>query len=139
MKIPPDRYAEIQKAIQMAKEHLQNADRIEKIINDLRQKSIKMQEKYNRKHLEYAELTNEPAKIDILREAKIEAQKQYLTNSMELEIMKKHFSDRYVEIFREEKNVAKLAQKAKIATEKYNQFAAQQAAAQKAFEELNKI
>ena len=139
MKIPPDRYAEIQKAIQMAKEHLQNADRIEKIINDLRQKSIKMQEKYDRKHLEYAELTNEPEKIDILREAKIEAQKQYLTNSMELEIMKKHFSDRYVEIFREEKNVAKLAQKAKIATEKYNQFATQQAAAQKAFEELNKI
>ena len=85
----------------------------------------------------YAQFTMEPPKLETLGKKMTELQKEYLFKSVFLNELKHSSPEQTVLIYQREKELQKIKKKAEEATEKYNRFAAQQAAAQRAFDELN--
>ena len=80
-----------------------------------------------------------PPKLEVLGKKMTSLQKQYLFKSAFLNELKRKAPEQAKLISQKEKELQILQQKAQEATEKYNKFAAQQAAAQRAFDLLNGI
>ena len=78
-------------------------------------------------------------KLEILGKKVTNLQKEVLVRSAVLNNIKRLCPNNTALIYQKEKELHALEQKAQIAIEKYNKFAAWQAAAQKAFDELNGI
>ncbi len=89
----------------------------------------------------YAQFTMEPPKLETLGKKMTELQKEYLFKSVFLNELKRKSPEpeQSMLIYQQEIKLQQLKKKAEEATEKYNRFAAQQAAAQRAFDELNKF
>lgn len=88
--------------------------------------------------ISYAQNTMNPPKINVLRDNMLEAQKKYFKQTLKVAATKRNFPNSPLQLYQQRKELMKLENKAQIAVEKYNKFAARQQAAQKAFEELNK-
>ena len=86
-----------------------------------------------------AQYAMNPPKLEVLGKKMTSLQKQYLFKSAFLNELKRKAPEQAKLISQKEKELQILQQKAQEATEKYNKFAAQQAAAQRAFELLNGI
>ena len=78
-----------------------------------------------------------PPKLEVLGKKVTSLQKEYLFKSAFLNELKRKAPDQTRLISQREKELQILQQKAQEAAEKYNKFAAQQAAAQRAFDILN--
>ena len=87
----------------------------------------------------YAQYTMERPKLEVLSKEVTKLQKDVLFKSVFLNELKRRVPQQNALIYQKEKELQKLEKRAQDAIEKYNKFAAQQAAAQKAFDELNGI
>ena len=85
----------------------------------------------------YTQYTMVRPKLEILGKKVTNLQKEVLVRSAVLNNIKRLCPNNTALIYQKEKELHALEQKAQIAIEKYNKFAAWQAAAQKAFDELN--
>ncbi len=92
---------------------------------------------YEKLKQKYAELTMAPPKLQVLGEKVTELQKQFLFKSAILGELKRRAPEQTMMIYKREKELMQLEQKTKKAIDEYNKFAAQQAAAQEAFNRLN--
>ena len=101
-------------------------------INDAKNTYETLKQKYN-------QYTMAPPKIDVLRKKVTNLQKEFLVKSVVLNNIKRICPNNTELIYRKEKELQELEKKAQAAIDEYNKFAAQQAAAQKAFDELNGI
>lgn len=80
-----------------------------------------------------------PPKLEVLGKEVTKLQKEVLFKSAFLNELQRRAPEQTILIYQRQKDLQKLEEKARIAIEKYNKFAAQQAAAQRAFDELNGI
>ena len=87
----------------------------------------------------YNQYTMPTPKLEVLGKKMTELQKEYLFKSAILNELKRRVPEQNVLIYKKERELQKLEKKAQDAIEKYNKFAAWQAAAQKAFDELNRF
>lgn len=87
----------------------------------------------------YSEYTMERPKLEVLGKKVTKLQRDVLFKSAILNELKRRAPEQNVLIYNKEKELQKIKKKAEEATEKYNKFAAWQAAAQKAFDELNRF
>ncbi len=85
----------------------------------------------------YAQYTMEPPKLEVLGKKVTELQKQVLFKSAFLSELKNRAPEQTILIYQRERELQKLEKEAQTAIDKYNEFAAKQAAAQKAFDMLN--
>ena len=134
-----------------AKETVQKAANwVEETINDpkIKEKAQKAadwtgdriddaKETYEKLKQKYAEYTMEPPKLDVLRQRVTELQKKVLFKSAFLSGLKSRAPEQTMLIYQRERELQKLKKEAQIAIDKYNKFAARQAAVQQAFERLN--
>ena len=108
------------------------ADWADERIDDAKEVYETLKQKYN-------QYTMPTPKLEVLGKKMTELQKEYLFKSVFLNELKHSSPEQTVLIYQKEKELHALEQKAQTAIEKYNKFAAWQAAAQKAFDELNGI
>ncbi len=85
----------------------------------------------------YAQYTMEPPRLDVLGKRVTELQKKVLFKSAFLSGLKNRAPEQTMLIYQRERELQKLKKEAQIAIDKYNKFAARQAAVQQAFERLN--
>ncbi len=85
----------------------------------------------------YSEYTMERPKLEVLGKKVTKLQRDVLFKSAILNELKRRAPEQNVLIYNKERELQKLKKKTQDAIEKYNKFAAWQAAAQKAFDELN--
>ena len=85
----------------------------------------------------YAQYTMEPPRLDVLGKRVTELQKKVLFKSAFLSGLKSRAPEQTMLIYQRERELQKLEKEAQIAIDKYNKFAARQAAVQQAFERLN--
>ncbi|MBS4759604.1 MAG: hypothetical protein KHX03_02775 [Clostridium sp.] len=78
-----------------------------------------------------------PPKLEVLGKEVTKLQREVLFKSTFLNELQRRVPEQTILIYQRQKELQKLEEKARIAIEKYNKFAAQQAAAQKAFDDLN--
>lgn len=108
------------------------ADWADERIDDAKEAYETLKQKYN-------QYTMPTPKLEVLGKKMTELQKEYLFKSVFLNELKHSSPEQTVLIYQREKELQKIKKKAEEATEKYNRFAAQQAAAQRAFDELNRF
>ncbi len=113
-------------------------DKAKKAVDWTSEKIDDAKDAYETLKQKYAQYTMEPPKLDVLRQRVTELQKQVLFKSAFLSELKRRAPEQTMLIYQREKELQKLEQQAQIAIEKYNDFAAKQAVAQRAFDELNK-
>ena len=87
----------------------------------------------------YSEYTMERPKLEVLGKKVTKLQRDVLFKSVFLNELKHRAPEQNFLIYHKEKELQKLEKKTQDAIEKYNKFAAWQAAAQKAFDELNRF
>lgn len=85
----------------------------------------------------YAQFALNPPKIETLSKKMTEAQKEYLAKTVYYDEYSRQFPEEYFKLHKMKIELHKLQQKAQKATDEYNSFAARQAAAQRAFEQIN--
>lgn len=91
-----------------------------------------------REVIAYAQYALNPPKREVLSKKAADMQKKYLQKHLLLSIFKKRSPEQQFAIAQRERELAKLEQSAQKAVEKYNKFLANEQAAQKAFDNLNK-
>lgn len=95
-------------------------------------------ETYERLKQKYEEVTIPTPKLEKLQKKVTELQREVLFKSAFLNELKRRTPEQNFLIYHREKELQKLEEQTRQAIDKYNRFAAQQAAAQRAFDELNK-
>lgn len=95
-------------------------------------------EAYERLKQKYEEITFPTPKLEKLQKKVTELQREVLFKSAFLNELKRRAPEQNFLIYQREKELQKLEEQTKQAIDKYNRFAAWQAAAQRAFDELNK-
>ena len=88
-------------------------------------------------YIAYAQYAINPPKIEVLSKKMTNAQKDYLFFNVTFKNLTNHIIPKEHQIEQMHMQLKELEKKAQKATEEYNNFAAQQSAAQKVFDELN--
>lgn len=113
-----------------------------KQVNNLKEKSKPVLEKAKQSYQTVINTVDKiinPPKAEVLKNKITEAQKQFLIKDLQLSSLKNSSPKDYYAIYYKQSELTKAGKAVEKATLEYNKFAAQQSAAQKAFDELNNI